>query len=146
MAVRRSDNSSECSTEVVPTSTGVPRSYACSTISVIASHFAFTSLNTAVGSSTRTRRLCGGTVTTSRRYVRHSSSSSVRAVPVMPASFGYSLKNDWYVMVAAETCSPDTSSPSFASTAWWMLSVHLRDANTRPVNSSTICTLSSRIM
>ena len=39
--------------------------------------------------------LCVGTATTGRRYHRHNSSATSRAVPDMPASRAYRWKNVW---------------------------------------------------
>ena len=66
------------------------------------------------------------------------SAASVAAVPVMPASFLYSLKKFWYVIVARVWFSSRTSICSFASTAWWSPSDHRRPCIRRPVNSSTM--------
>mmetsp|Transcript_7628 Transcript_7628/g.26847 ORF Transcript_7628/g.26847 Transcript_7628/m.26847 type:complete len:215 (-) Transcript_7628:1235-1879(-) len=127
-----------CSTLVVPTRMGFPSQWQSTTNSTMAFHLASCVLNTAVGLSSRIRGLFVGTGTTSILYWNRNSYDSVLAVPVIPAILPKRLKKLWYVVHATVCCSPLTSHPSFASTAWCMPSIHRRLGTARPVNSSTM--------
>ena len=125
-------------------------------------------LNTASSLSLLARGKAVGMGNTLRPYTSKNSSASVKAVPVMPLSFGNNRKRFWYVTLATRpmpciyisslikiivVCiylylytydvpmtwvSEDTCIPSFASMACCIPSVNLLPSITLPVKLSTM--------
>ena len=88
----KSDNSSECCIDAVPTSTGCPFSNNSCIFATIALYFARPVIYITSGKSFLITGIFVGTITTGNLYICLNSSSSVFAVPVIPDNFLYILK------------------------------------------------------